>query len=342
MQIYIYLLLFLASFLPTYFAMPFFIRRMHARGLTGKDMNKNSKIEVAELGGMVVWLGFSSSIILAIFLSNYLFLLPLDMTLLLAGYATISMVFFLGVIDDLVGWRKGIRQWQHALFPLFAALPLMAIKITNPPMVLPIIGLLPNEFLIPYLGVVSFGLIYSLFIVPIGITGASNATNMLAGLNGLEAGLGLTILSFLFAIVFLQQVPTAAAISIAMMGSLLAFLVFNKCPAKVFGGDSLTLSIGATIATIAILANIEKLAVLMMLLYFIELYMKQKHKFQLSSFGLPQKDNTLKPPEIKSSFTHLIMSLGKYTESQITKIIISLQFIICLIVFLLYYFNMVF
>ncbi len=338
MHIFIILLLLLASFLPVFVLMPPFIQRMQKRKLLGIDMNKYHKPKVAELGGIVVWLGFSFSIILSLFIANYLSLIQLNLTFLLAAYSTISMVFFIGVIDDLIGWKKGLKQWQHALFPLFAALPLMAIKITNPPFFLPFIGVLPHEFVLPF-ATVSFGLIYSLFLVPIGITGASNATNMLAGLNGLEAGLGSVILFFLSLILYLQGNTTALIIALAMLGALLAFLIYNKYPAKVFGGDSLTLSLGATIASLAILGNIEKIAVLMMLLYFFEFVLKAKHKFQAESFGIPLKNGILKPPKEKASLTHIIMSLGRFKEPQITNIFIFLQIIISSSVFILYFLN---
>ncbi|MDP2841599.1 MAG: hypothetical protein Q8O17_04910 [Candidatus Methanoperedens sp.] len=41
----------------------------------------------------------------------------------------------------------------------------------------------------PFLGTLDIGLLYPLLIIPIGMIGASNAFNMLAGYNGLEAGM---------------------------------------------------------------------------------------------------------------------------------------------------------
>ncbi len=48
--------------------MPGFIKRMHAQGFLGTDMNKSSKPKVAELGGVVVFLGFSIYIFLTSFI----------------------------------------------------------------------------------------------------------------------------------------------------------------------------------------------------------------------------------------------------------------------------------
>jgi len=44
---------------------------------------------------------------------------------------------------------------------------------------------------IPLIGKVHFGIFYPLLLIPIGMAGASNAINLLAGFNGLEAGMGI-------------------------------------------------------------------------------------------------------------------------------------------------------
>ncbi|MAG21753.1 MAG: hypothetical protein CL943_00410 [Candidatus Diapherotrites archaeon] len=330
----------LSSFVITYVVTPFIIGKMAMRGIYGIDMNKLDKPRVAEMGGTAVWLGLAAGILTAIFSFSYLNGVELNLTLLLAGFSTIMLVGFLGVIDDLIGWKKGLKQWQHALIPIFAALPLMAVKVTNPPIALPLLGPMPAEYVLPIIGVVSFGIIYSLILVPIGVSGASNATNMLAGLNGLEAGLGAIISATLLAISFMEGRVESAIIAAGMLASLLAFLRYNWTPAKVFGGDSLTLIIGAGFATIAILGNMEKVAVLLMLLYFIELILKARHKFDVESFGIPTKGGFLRAPLKSGSLTHLIMRRGKFTEKQIVTIILGMQTITSILVFLIYYFKL--
>jgi len=44
---------------------------------------------------------------------------------------------------------------------------------------------------VPWLGAIDFGLIYPLILIPIGVIGASNMINNLAGFNGMETGMGL-------------------------------------------------------------------------------------------------------------------------------------------------------
>jgi len=313
---------------------------MHSRGIVGKDMNKFQKPLVAELGGIPIFMGFALGSIIAVFFSTYLGF-ELDLLNLIAGVLTVTFIGFIGLVDDIIGWKKGIRQWQHALFPIGAALPLMAVNISNPPMILPIIGLLPAEFVLPF-GVISFGIIYSLVIVPIGVTGASNATNMLAGLNGLEAGLSFLIISTLFIVAAITGKAEAMIVAAAMMGTLLAFLRFNYFPAKIFGGDGLTLMSGASIAVISILGDMEKIGVALMALFFIELYLKAKSKFQAESFGIPTKEGLLIAPKEKRSLTHYFMGFGKATsEKGVVQRILLVQGVICFIVLSLSYLNYV-
>ena len=306
--------------------MPPFIKRMHEQGFLGKDMNKYGKPLVAELGGVVVFLGFALGIFGAIFIATYMKLFTIDLSLLLAGFCTISMICFIGVIDDIIGWKKGIRQWQHALFPILAALPLMAIQAGQTTMNLPIFG------------EVNFGIYYALIIIPIGITGASNAFNMLAGFNGLEAGQGIILTSTLTIIALLSGQTTAALLGLAMIGGLIAFLKFNWFPAKIFGGDSLTLMVGANLAVMSIIGNMETIGILIIGLFFIEFAIKAKNKFQSECFGIPNKNGTLNANPRGGSLTQFILKIGKgkFTEKKTVLIILGIHLLAC--IFILTYF----
>ncbi|MBU2476465.1 glycosyl transferase family 4 [Candidatus Micrarchaeota archaeon] len=311
------LLVFIVSFGVTLIITPFIINRMHLRGITGKDMNKFDKPQIAEMGGIGVIFGFSIGIITSIFVSTYIGIIEINLTVFMAMFMTVILIGFIGLVDDLIGWRKGIRQWQHALFPVFAALPLMAISVGS------------SYMSIPFIAIVNLGIFYSLIMIPLGITGASNAFNMLAGMNGLEAGLGILIISTILYFNLMAGNVEVIFFLIAMLAAIIAFLKFNWFPAKIFPGDSLTLMLGATIATSVIVGNIEKIGVLLMALFFVELGFKAKHKFQSHCFGLPQKDGTLKARPEGGSLTQWIMKQGSFTEKQVTGIILGIQGIIC-------------
>ncbi|MFH1663414.1 MAG: glycosyltransferase 4 family protein [archaeon] len=318
-----FLLVFSVSFGVTFIITPFIIRRMHLRGITGKDMNKLDKPDIAEMGGISVIFGFSSGIITSIFVSTYLGPIQINLTVFLAMFMTVLLIGFIGLVDDLIGWRKGIRQWQHALFPVFAALPLMAISVGD------------TNMSIPFIAIVDLGIFYSLIMVPLGITGASNAFNMLAGMNGLEAGLGTLIISTLIYFNLVSGNIEVVLFLIAMLAAVIAFLKFNWLPAKIFPGDSLTLMLGAAIAASVIVGNIEKIGVMLMALFFVELGFKAKHNFQSHCFGLPQKDGTLKPRPEGGSLTQWIMKKGSFTEKKVTGILLGTQAAICVVTIIL-------
>ena len=317
------------SAIVTFVITPKIINRMKARGLVGKDMNKQGKPEVAEMGGIAVLFGFSFAILAAIFVHTYLGQFQgIDTIALAAGFITILLVGFLGVFDDLIGWKKGIRQWQHALIPVLAALPLMAFSVGNDSMSLPIFG------------VVGFGIFYSLIVVPIGITGAANASNMLAGLNGLETGLGLiSTITLLIIAVSLGKTTTIIFLA-AIIGALIAFLYFNWHPAKIFPGDSLTLMIGAAIATAVIIGDMEKYGIILFALFFIELLIKARHKFQSENFGIPRKDGTLAPNPKGGSLTHFFMKLGNFSEKKVVILILATQALVAVFTLAVFYLGL--
>ncbi|MBI4210206.1 MAG: hypothetical protein HY544_01725 [Candidatus Diapherotrites archaeon] len=319
---------FAASFLLTYIVTPVIARKIAVRGITGKDVNKAGKPEVPEMGGIAPLLGLSSGIIAAIFLSTYLGSVAINLPLVLASFLTIVLVGLIGVIDDLIGWRKGIRQWQHALLPIFAALPLMAVNAGT------------QHIVLPFFGQVQLGILYSLVLIPLAITGASNAFNMLAGLNGLEAGLGILVISTLSFIALLTGKTEALIIGVAATAALLAFLRYNWFPARIFGGDSLTLMIGAAVAAISITGNMEKVGIAIIALHWAELAFKAKHKFQSECFGIPQKDGTLGPDPRGGSLTHAILNIRRLTEQRLVLAILGMQAVICSIVFIMFRFKL--
>ncbi|MFH1225499.1 MAG: glycosyltransferase 4 family protein [Candidatus Diapherotrites archaeon] len=326
----------LASFLACWLLVPFIAERLRKRGICGGDMNKLGRPKVPEMGGIAVLFGFAFSAMFALAICGFGGTPEMNLTALLAAFSTIVLVGAIGIVDDLIGWRNGIKQWQHAIAPLFAALPLMVLPQS--------IGF--TDMTIPFMGmVVSFGIYYAIFIVPIAITGASNAVNMLAGFNGLEAGMGALIMATLLATA--ASLPfdhagklEAIIITSAMLGALLAFLRYNWFPAKVFGGDSLTLMIGASAAAVAIIGNMEKIALLLFALYFIELVFKAKHGFKSECYGIPQKDGTLKADPRGGSLTHWVMRRGKFTEPQVVAILLGMQALVCAAVFSLSWFKL--
>ena len=161
---------------------------------------------------------------------------------------------------------------------------------------------------------------------------------MLAGMNGIEAGMGTMILGTLGFVSYISQNYWISLVSFSMVLALLGFLIFNKYPSKVFPGDTLTYSVGAMIAIVAILGNMEKLAIIIFMPYFIELALKLRSRFKAENFGMPQKDGTLEPRYKECySLTHVVMKylpkiIGRNVkEWEVVLIILLFEFIFIII-----------
>ena len=107
---------------------------------------------------------------------------------------------------------------------------------------------------------INLGWMYALFILFL-LVGSSNAVNLSDGLDGLAGGLSLiAFLSFgiiTWGTTWVEGYQEIAIFCFILVGALLGFLVYNTHPAKVFMGDTGSLSLGATLAAIAILTKHE-------------------------------------------------------------------------------------
>lgn len=279
---YVLLLSFAVSFIVTLFTIPYWITRAKRAGLIGIDVHKHNKPKIAELGGVTVVIGFVFGVLLYIAIKTFYLGSDSIISPTLAAVSTVLIIALVGIIDDILGWKIGLRQWQKPFLTLIAALPMMVINVGQSTMNFPVVG------------EVNLGFLYPLLIVPIAIVGASNGFNMIAGYNGLEAGLGVIILSALAFLSWQQNAGFAAVIALCMVFALLAFLLFNKFPARLFPGDTLTYSVGAVIACVAILGNIEKAAVILFIPYYIEFLLKLRGLMQKESFAKVNPDHSLK------------------------------------------------
>ena len=107
---------------------------------------------------------------------------------------------------------------------------------------------------------INMGWFYFLFILFM-LVASSNAVNITDGLDGLAGGL--SVMAFLaFGLISWNAGAIAGTEDIAILcfilvGSILGFLVYNTHPAKIFMGDTGSLALGATLASIAIITKHE-------------------------------------------------------------------------------------
>ncbi len=94
------------------------------------------------------------------------------------------------------------------------------------------------------------------------LVGGSNAVNLTDGLDGLLSGTAAIAFGAFAVLAWSQSQYDVAIFSVAVVGAVLGFLVFNAHPAKVFMGDTGSLALGGAIVTVAILTKLEILLVL--------------------------------------------------------------------------------
>jgi len=310
----------IVSFAATWITARKWIRKAPEIGLLGFDMNKPGKPKVAEMGGICVVFGFVLSLLTYIGLMTF-WLHKQDYVTILAVLCTVLSVCIIGMMDDFLGWKIGLRQWQKPIFTLFAALPMMVINAGHSTMNLPIVG------------TIDWGILYPLLIVPIGIVGASNAYNMVAGYNGLEAGMGIIILSFLGYFAFIKGIQDAMILALCMVGALVAFLYFNWYPAKVFPGDTMTYSVGTLAACVAILGDMEKVALILFMPYAIDFILQLRSGFNSEAFAKVNEDMGLeKANKGIYHLTHLALVVlkrvkGKVYEREVVLFVYGIELV---------------
>jgi len=296
MDVILYLAI-VVSMLATLITARKWIRKAPVIGIMGWDMNKPGLPKVAEMGGICVVFGFVIGMLAYIGIQTFCFGSS-NYISMLAVLCTVLMTCIIGMMDDILGWKVGLKQWQKPLFTLFAAMPIMVINAGQSTMVLPLMDK------------IDWGIFYPLLIVPIGIVGASNVYNMVAGFNGLETGMGIIILSVLSYVALVTGESTALALSVCMLGALVVFFYFNWYPAKVFPGDTMTYSVGALIACVAIVGNMEKIAVILFVPYAIDFFLQLRSGFKSEAFVGGNEDGSLQKP-VKGIYhlTHLAIAV---------------------------------
>lgn len=110
---------------------------------------------------------------------------------------------------------------------------------------------------------------YALFII-FWMVGFSNAVNLTDGLDGLVSGTAAIAFGAFAVLAWNQSQYELSIFSVAVVGAVLGFLVFNAHPAKVFMGDTGSLALGGAIATVAILAKLEIILIIIGGIFVIE------------------------------------------------------------------------
>ncbi len=317
----------IVGFFLTLFFISVWIKRAKNAGYVGKDIHKNDKREVAEIGGISTLVGFILGTLVYIAIKTFYFKTTENLVEIFALLNVVLMASFVGLFDDILGWKIGLNKKVRIFFLIFASIPLIVINAGESEM----------------LGI-EFGLFYPLFFIPLGIVGATATYNFLAGQNGLEATQGILILSALSLATWFSGTAWLSLILIIMVFCLAAFYIYNKYPSEIFPGDTMTYSIGAMIGCAAILGNIEKITIFFFIPYIIETVLKVRGGLKKESFLKLEKDGSLEMPYEKIySLSHLAVLIlkkikpsKKVYEKEVVYVINIFQIAIIVLGFVLF------
>lgn len=231
MNLYYYILAFSTAFAVVVFATPSLIKVAKLKHLVdepseGRKLHNRS---IPTIGGVIIFSAFMFACFLwfpdkettSEQISPFLYLM-----------ASLVLLFFVGVKDDIIGMSPSKKLIAH--FVVGFILVLMGnLKIES------LHGIFGIDLVLPFYAQFIISLFAYIVIV--------NAVNLIDGIDGLAAGIGF-IISLTFGIWFCcGPEPHWAVVSFALAGALLGFLIFNFNPARIFMGDSGSLTIGAIV-----------------------------------------------------------------------------------------------
>ena len=256
----VYISLFLSFILTTAIAPIFipFLLKLKV-GQTVRDDGPESHLKkngTPTMGGIIILIGFIGGSV--IFCSRYSNTIPI--MLMTIGFGLI------GFIDDYIKVvlkrSMGLRAWQKLLLQIIVT-AIFAVYLTK---VAGVNLLLRVPFTNGYMLDLSW---FSYVILFIAVLGTVNGANLTDGVDGLASSVTIVIAIY-FAIIAVLENMGLEPTSLALIGSLLGFLVFNCYPAKVFMGDTGSLALGGYVIATAYMLNMPLYVIIVAVIYLVE------------------------------------------------------------------------
>lgn len=179
-----------------------------------------------------------------------------------------AMVFgVIGFLDDYEKVKRhqnlGLTAIQKFLLQLAAAILFLMLMRWE--------GLLSPHLYVPFLDV-SIGLSWPLYMAfaAFVIVGTVNAVNITDGLDGLSTSVSIPVALFFVSAATWWGYAQLGLFAAALVGGLLAFLLFNAHPAKVFMGDTGSLFLGGAVAGMAFAFDMPLILLLVGVIYIVE------------------------------------------------------------------------
>ena len=182
---------------------------------------KCHKEPVAYMGGIAIYIAFLVTLVLTFDFSQEV------LGILLGG----SIILMIGVIDDLKALSPGLKLIGQSLAILALMKSGIRIKLTFVPIWMSI----PLTFL--------------------WLIGVTNAFNLIDIMDGLSGGVAFIACIFLFLVAGFNGRTMIGIMTISLGGSILGFLRWNICPARIYLGDTGSLFIGFMIGALSMIGS---------------------------------------------------------------------------------------
>ncbi len=225
-----FLLIFFTSLIFTIFFTPYFIAYLQKTKVV--DLPGNRRIHTAivpRMGGLLIFMVVS--VMMLTFFDN---LNSIRLIIISA-----NIILMIGIFDDILGLDYSAKFLLQTfstvllifyLSPRFTSLSLFGLEIPAP---------------------------FNYVLLGIFILGSINSVNLLDGMDGLVSGFSLLIFSIILALAIISNDTFLLILSTSLIGGILGFLKYNAHPAKIFLGDTGSLTLGYFLVLTAVLTSIN-------------------------------------------------------------------------------------
>ncbi|HXB91221.1 MAG TPA: MraY family glycosyltransferase [Puia sp.] len=209
------------SFTVTFLAIPAIINVAEMKKLFDMpDERKVHNTPITPLGGLGIFAGFIFGSLLTLHFDQFH-----DLQYFIAAS---FVIFFLGLKDDILVISP-VKKFIGQVLAAFIIIYYGGIQIRS---------------MHGFLGIYQLPEMFSLLLTYFAVIVVINSFNLIDGVDGLAGSLGL-LSTVIFGVYFLSvNMLPYAVIAFSLAGSLLAFLIFNFQPAKIFMGDTGSLLVG--------------------------------------------------------------------------------------------------
>lgn len=184
--------------------------------------------QIPSMGGLVF--------VVALLCTAFVLLDPSQLLELRYVLAAVTLVFFVGLRDDMVDLTP-MQKLGGQMVGTIMVVVLSDLRISS---------------FYGFLGIYELPLVVSYLLSVFSIIALTNAFNLIDGLDGLAGSISVIVFSFL-AWWFIQAgFPSYGLFSLMMVGGVLSFLCFNWHPAKIFMGDTGSLTLGFSLSVMVI------------------------------------------------------------------------------------------